>query len=202
MEEILNRLCKEFNLDLIKSTCSNSIYLKIGKTKRIRISDHISTNNPGSYLNVLITKDGYVIAFKTSIFVVKSLKRLYDYLYDFMTIFNGISHDYNSAPSPKLIQSELELAALKTRIDSQKTQLKEYNIALINKNKIIDELKKEVDDKSKGIDEAIELIKTLTEDPNSRDLLYSKDTGKTYYLDNFPETEQELIKECIKNYSK
>lgn len=202
MEEILNKLCKEFNLTLTKSSCSESIYLKIGRNKKIRISDHISTNNPGCYLNILISRNEYVIAFKSNIFVVKSLKRLYNYLYDFMIVFTGIESDYGSTIDYKLQQIETELKNSKNRIENQKIQLKEYNDSLINKNKVINELKKEVEDKKQGIDEAIELIRTLTEDPNSRDLLYSKDTGKTYYIDNFPETEQELIKECIKNYNK
>ena len=61
------------------------------------------------------------------------------------------------------------------------------------------ELKEQLKEKDAAIKEAVELIETLTTDPNARELLYSN-KGKKYYLDNFPDEAREMIESIIKEY--
>ena len=205
-----------------KSQRSNSIYIHISNTKDIRISDHISTANAGKYVNILITRDKeFVVAFKNVICVLKTFKRLCDWLDDFLTVHEGIYCDYSNTHNgmtEEINQLRSQNDHLKKDIEQlkilninlannpkdagQKAEIKRLSTLVTEKNTVIKNLQKDNSEKADAIKEAVDLIQTLTTDPDSRDLLYSRNTGKTYYIDNFPDSMQEIINDLIKTYNK
>lgn len=60
------------------------------------------------------------------------------------------------------------------------------------------EQKELLKEKDADIKEAIELLQTLSENPDARDYLKNRNTGKIYYLDNFSDDVREFIEELIK----
>ena len=68
MDEVIKFIQDNFECT-VKFT-EYSTYIRISN-KYIRISNHISTNNAGCYLNILITiDDKYVVAFKNRVFII------------------------------------------------------------------------------------------------------------------------------------
>ena len=71
-------------------------------------------------------------------------------------------------------------------------------MVLIRKFKI--KQKKQLADKQADLNEAADLIQLLSENHEVREAIQDRQKNKIYYLDNFKEDAQDLLKEIIKDY--
>lgn len=205
-------IVSKYSLDF--EECQYSTYITLSDTKQIRISNHISTNNAGKYLNILITADNqFVVAFKNNVLVYKTLIRVKQYIDYFMLFYKEFEHELSIAIGSangwrkQLEEATKQLGEIKrgdiTELQTKlNLQIKENRLlmeAAEKRNKKLKQLQEELKEKDADIKEAVDLLTTL-QDSEVRDYLKNRNTGKIYYLDNFPDEYADIIKELIKQY--
>lgn len=80
----------------------------------------------------------------------------------------------------------------------KKVERQAAEIQILNEKQA--ESKKIIKQQESDIKEAADLLETLSTNPDLREMMYDRNTGKRYYLDNFSEEMQDVIKDLITNY--
>ena len=82
---------------------------------------------------------------------------------------------------------------LQKKVKRQATEIKTLNEKQVEYKEII---KRQEED----IKEAAQLLEEVSTNPELREMLYDSHAGKKYYLDNFSEDAQDILKDIIKDY--
>lgn len=90
------------------------------------------------------------------------------------------------------IETELQ-KELQKKVKRQAAEIKTLNEKQVEYKEII---KRQEED----IKEAAQLLEEVSTNPELREMLYDSHAGKKYYLDNFSEDAQDILKDIIKDY--
>ena len=228
IQKILDYIQSKVSIEkIVKSQSTNSIYIKV-RDRYIRISDHlILKDNVDVYVVISETPGYYIIYIGSKIYCYTSIKKVGDFIINYIIIKSNTEGYYESkfnklklvvqeyqkshAEKTKKIKSlNQDIISLTSTIKSKDKELKSISntdlqerikrqaeeiTKLQEKQKEQKELLKE---KDADIKEAIELLQTLSENPDARDYIKNRNTGKIYYLDNFSDDAREFIEELIK----
>ena len=228
IQKILDYVQSKVSIEkIVKSQSTNSVYIKV-RDRYIRISDHlILKDNVDVYVVISETPGYYIIYIGSKIYCYTSIKKVGDFIINYIIIKSNTEGYYESkfnklklvvqeyqkshAEKTKKIKSlNQDVISLTNTIKSKDKELKSISntdlqerikrqaeeiTKLQEKQKEQKELLKE---KDADIKEAIELLQTLSENPDARDYLKNRNTGKIYYLDNFSDDVREFIEELIK----
>lgn len=223
IQKLVDYVQSKVSVTVNKSLTTTSQYLK-SDNKLIRISDHFGQLKPEEDIIVIIpeTPKNFIISVGYKIYCYTSFRKVGDLLVNYIIINDSVSDKFKAKVSN---QSEeiIKLKKINTDLQNLNKNLMQYSVykercsnltkeltSLTSKHTKVKyevstllakqtEMKKELKEKDAAIKEAVDLIETLTTDPDSRELLYSKE-GKKYYLDNFPEETQKFLKDVIKEY--
>lgn len=227
IQKLIDYIQSKVPIIIINSNTTNSRYLKCNN-KIIRISDHFGHPKEGIDIVVIIpeTPKNFIVSIGYKVYCYTSLRKTGDFVISYILIESNVSDKYESkvqnqsaeiARLQKLTQDLQNLnknlmannkeaeykkkclnqAATITSIKTKQTE-QAKQITILQDKQI--QLKEELKEKDAAIKEAVELIENLTTDPNARELLYSKNKEKRYYLDNFPEDVQKVLIDIIKEY--
>lgn len=226
IQKLIEYIQSKVPVTVNESNTTNSKYLKLAN-KTIRISDHFGRPKEGIDIVVIVpeTPKNFIVSIGYKVYCYTSIRKVGDFLISYILIENNVSDIYESKVqnqsveisrlqkqiqdlqtlNKNLIQNSKE-AEYKKKCSNQASAISSMNFKqseqakqiTILQNKQI-ELKEQLKEKDAAIKEAVELIETLTTDPNARELLYSN-KGKKYYLDNFPDEAREMIESIIKEY--
>ena len=228
IQKILDYIQSKVSIEkVVKSQSTNSVYIKV-RDRYIRISDHlILKDNVDVYIVISETPGYYIIYIGSKVYCYTSIKKVGDFIIDYIIIKSNTEGYYESkfnklklvvqeyqkgyAEKTKKIKSlNQDVISLTSTLKSKDKELKSISntdlqerikrqaeeiTKLQEKQKEQKELLKE---KDADIKEAIELLQTLSENPDARDYLKNRNTGKIYYLDNFSDDAREFIEELIK----
>ena len=90
------------------------------------------------------------------------------------------------------IETELQ-KELQKKVKRQAAEIKNLNEKQV-------EYKETIKKQDEDIKEAARLLEEVSTNPELREMLYDSNTGKKYYLDNFSEDAQDILKDLISNY--
>lgn len=90
------------------------------------------------------------------------------------------------------IETELQ-KELQKKVKRQAAEIKNLNEKQV-------EYKETIKKQEEDIKEAARLLEEVSTNPELREMLYDSNTGKKYYLDNFSEDAQDILKDLISNY--
>ena len=228
IQKILDYIQSKVSIEkIVKSQSTNSIYIKV-RDRYIRISDHlILKDNVDVYVVISETPGYYIIYIGSKIYCYTSIKKVGDFIINYIIIKSNTKGYYESkfnklklvvqeyqkshAEKTKKIKSlNQDVISLTNTIKSKDKELKSIsNIDLQERIKRqaeeitkLQEKQKEqkelLKEKDADIKEAVELLQTLSENPDARDYIKNRNTGKIYYLDNFSDDVREFIEELIK----
>lgn len=226
IQKLIDYVKSKVPVSVTESNSTNSRYLKLAN-KTIRISDHFGHPKEGIDIVVIVpeTPKNFIVSIGYKVYCYTSIRKVGDFLISCILIENNVSDKYESKVqnqsveitrlqkqiqelqtlNKNLIQNSKEVEykkkcsnqALTISSMSSKQSEQARQITILQDKQI--ELKEQLKEKDAAIKEAVELIETLTTDPNARELLYSN-KGKKYYLDNFPDEAREMIESIIKEY--
>lgn len=226
IQKLIDYIQSKVPVSIVNSNTTNSRYLKI-ENKTIRISDHFGHPKEGIDIVVIVpeTPKNFIVSIGYKVYCYTSLRKIGDFVVSYILVETNIANKYDS----KVQNQSSEILSLQKKIQElqnlnknlmQNSKEAEYKKKMMNQASTISnmtvkqseqakqitilqekqiELKEELKEKNAAIKEAVELIETLTTDPNARELLYSN-KGKKYYLDNFPDEAREMIESIIKEY--
>lgn len=222
IQKLVDYVQSKVSVTVNKSLTTNSQYLK-SDNKLIRISDHFGQLKPEEDIIVIIpeTPKNFIVSVGYKTYCYTSFRKVGDLLVNYIIINDSVSDKFQAKVNNqteeiiklrKLVENYQNLnknlakenykekyktqAEITRELEHKQTKLKEQVTILLSQH---GKIKKELQEKDEAIREAADIIETLTTDPNSRELLYSKE-GKKYYLDNFPKEAQEFLEDIIKEY--
>lgn len=215
-----NWILENSTLKLSESQSTDSIYL-VSDDIKIRISDHIqgsTCHNIRFDISIFIPEesDKYIVSIGYKIYIYNTLQEVKSLLTSMFRLNNGIPESSISKAVNKQIDKNKEankglsnqIAILskknnkyKSRIGSLEKKASEYRKLQKVYNKKVTECQKlELRCNSLLNDnlEAKDIISELQDNPEARKVIQIKE--KKYYLDNFPNDIQELLKDAISYY--
>jgi len=203
IQKLIDYIQSKIPIVISDSNTTNSRYIKCND-RSIRISDHFGNIKDLTDLVVIIpeTPKTFIISLGYKVYCYSSLRKTGDFIINYILISNNIPDKYTSrikhqtSEISRLQKLNQDLQNLNQNLMNNRVNKSELT-ALQKKQK---QLESELKEKETAIKEAVDLIDTITTDPNVRELLYSRNNEKRYYLDNFPKEAQELLKDIIKEY--
>ena len=229
IDKIVKYVQGKLPVTITESVSTNSKYIRYTEGgKQVRVSDHfgnikdnvdvtiIVPENPGQFIVVMGFKTFIYSSFqKVAEFIVTYLilednvlgkestkiKNQSQVIYDMQVKIDGLTseniklkklNDQLQALNKNLASNNKELE-LRKKVERQAAEIQILNEKQAESKKII----KQKDD---AIHEAAELLEDLSTNPDLREMMYDRNTGKKYYLDNFSEEMQDVIKDLITNY--
>ena len=212
-----NWILENSTLKLSESKSTDSIYL-VSDDIKIRISDHIqgsACNNIRFDISIFIPEesDKYIVSIGYKIYIYNTLQEVKSLLTSMFRLNNGIPEssiskavnkqiDKNKAANKELSNRIAILSnKYKSRIGSLEKKASAYRKLQKVYNKKVTECQKlELRCNSLLNDnlKAKDIISELQDNPEARKVIQIKE--KKYYLDNFPNDIQELLKDAISYY--
>ena len=211
-----NWILENSTLKLSESKSTDSIYL-VSNDIKIRISDHIqgsACHNIRFDISIFIPEesDKYIVSIGYKIYIYNTLQEVKSLLTSMFRLNNGIPESSISKAVNKQIDKNKELSnqiailskkknKYKSRIGSLEKKASAYRKLQKVYNKKVTECQKlELRCNSLLNDnlEAKDIISELQDNPEARKVIQIKE--KKYYLDNFPNDIQELLKDAISYY--
>ena len=211
-----NWILENSTLKLSESKSTDSIYL-VSDDIKIRISDHIqgsTCHNIRFDISIFIPEesDKYIVSIGYKIYIYNTLQEVKSLLTSMFRLNNGIPESSISKAVNKQIDKNKELSnqiailskknnKYKSRIGSLEKKASVYRKLQKVYNKKVTECQKlELRCNSLLNDnlEAKDIISELQDNPEARKVIQIKE--KKYYLDNFPNDIQELLKDAISYY--
>ena len=211
-----NWILENSTLKLSESKSTDSIYL-VSDDIKIRISDHIqgsACHNIRFDISIFIPEesDKYIVSIGYKIYIYNTLQEVKSLLTSMFRLNNGIPESSISKAVNKQIDKNKELSnqiailskknnKYKSRIGSLEKKASAYRKLQKVYNKKVTECQKlELRCNSLLNDnlEAKDIISELQDNPEARKVIQIKE--KKYYLDNFPNNIQELLKNAISYY--
>lgn len=211
------------------SVSTNSKYIRLSDSgKLVRISDHFGNVRDNVDITVIVPENSgqfvVVLGFKT--FIYNSFQKVCDLIIMYLILEEGIfskeaTKIKNQAQNINDMQQKIDtLNAEIVKLKTLNSQLSILNRNLSN-NGIETELQKKVKRQAteiktlhekqveyketikrqeEDLKEATQLLEEVSTNPELREMLYNSHTGKKYYLDNFSEDAQDILKDIIKDY--
>lgn len=211
-----NWILENSTLKLSESKSTDSIYL-VSNDIKIRISDHIqgsACRNIRFDISIFIPEesDKYIVSIGYKIYIYNTLQEVKSLLTSMFRLNNGIPESSISKAVNKQIDKNKELSnqiailskknnKYKSRIGSLEKEASAYRKLQKVYNKKVTECQKlELRCNSLLNDnlEAKDIISELQDNPEARKVIQIKE--KKYYVDNFPNDIQELLKDAISYY--
>ena len=210
IEKIIDYVLSKISVDdILESDSTVSKYLKVGD-KEIRISDHFSYNEQVDVSVIVPETPGiFIVSVGAKVYCYTSLQKLGDFLVTYIIIKQNTEgyyeHKYNNikkAFDQYQESSTSKIKGLKSALDNNGLNKKIQDQAkeISNLRKVQDKQKKQLADKQADLNEAADLIQLLSENQEVREAIQDRQKNKIYYLDNFKEDAQDLLKEIIKDY--
>lgn len=214
---------------ITESLSTNSKYIRYTDGgKFVRISDHFGNIKDNVDVTIIIPENPgifiVVMGFKT--FIYTSFQKTADFIVTYLILEDNVL----SKESLKIKNQSQVIYDLQVKMDnlnSEVIKLKKLNeqLQILNKNlssnskeielkkkserqaaeiKILNEKyvesKRLLKEKDEAIKEATYLLEQLSTNPDLREMMYDRNAGKKYYIDNFNESMQDVIKDLIQNY--
>ena len=213
-------------LELSESKSTESSYFK-NDTISIRISDHIQGSDRTKIkydVSLVIPEESkqYIVSIGYKVYIYNTLAEVKSLL---LTIFRlnksipeaCIRNAVNEAVSKVTVKHAIsykQLESYKNKLKKEnekankklgelKVKVNDYNhlkTTVIKQQKFIGELLKKNNVLKNDIQESVDIISELRDNPDAREAIKIK--NKTYYFDNFPKDIQELLEESIQYYNK
>lgn len=213
-------------LELSESKSTESSYFK-NDTISIRISDHIQGSDRTKIkydVSLVIPEESkqYIVSIGYKVYIYNTLAEVKSLL---LTIFRlnksipeaCIRNAVNEAVSKVTVKHAISYKQLESyknklkkenekankKLSELKVKVNDYNhlkTTVIKHQKSIDELLKKNNVLKNDIQESVDIISELRDNPDAREAIKIK--NKTYYFDNFPKDIQELLEESIQYYNK
>lgn len=213
-------------LELSESKSTESSYFK-NDTISIRISDHIQGSDRTKIkydVSLVIPEESkqYIVSIGYKVYIYNTLAEVKSLL---LTIFRlnksipeaCIRNAVNEAVSKVTVKHAIsykQLESYKNKLKKEnekankklgglKVKVNDYNhlkTTVIKQQKSIGELLKKNNVLKNDIQESVDIISELRDNPDAREAIKIK--NKTYYFDNFPKDIQELLEESIQYYNK
>lgn len=214
---------------ITESLSTNSKYIRYTDGgKSVRISDHfgnikdnvdvtiIVPENPGTFIVVMGFKTFIYTSFqKTADFIVTYLilednvlskeslkiKNQSQVIYDLQVKMDNLNSEVIKL---KKLNEQLQILNKSLLSNSKEVELKKKSERQAAEIKILNEKyvesKRLLKEKDEALKEAADLLEQLSTNPDLREMLYNRNTNKKYYIDNFDEDMQDVIKDLIQNY--
>lgn len=213
-------------LELSESKSTESSYFK-NDSISIRISDHIQGSDRTKIkydVSLVIPEESkqYIVSIGYKVYIYNTLAEVKSLL---LTIFRlnksipeaCIRNAVNEAVSKVTVKHAISYKQLENyknklkkenekankKLDELKVKVNDYNhlkTTVIKQQKSIGELLKKNNVLKNDIQESVDIISELRDNPDTREAIKIK--NKTYYFDNFPKDIQELLEESIQYYNK
>ena len=212
-----------------ESVSTNSKYIRLSDSgKLVRISDHFGNVKDAVDITIIVPENSgqfvVVLGFKT--FIYNSFQKVCDLIIMYLILEEGIF----SKEAAKIKNQAQNINDMKLKIDTlnnEVSKLKALNsqLSILNRNLSNNGIETELQKKVKrqaaeiktlnekqveykeiikrqeeDIKEAAQLLEEVSTNPELREMLYNSHTGKKYYIDNFSEDAQDILKDLINDY--
>ena len=229
IDKIIRYVQDKLPVIVSESVSTNSKYIRLSDSgKLVRISDHFGNVRDSVDITIIVPENQgqfiVVLGFKT--FIYNSFQKVCDLIIMYLILEEGIF----SKEAAKIKNQAQNINDMKQKIDtlnSEVSKLKTLNsqLSILNRNLsnngIETELQKKVKRQASEIKtlnekhveykeiikrqeedlkEAAQLLEEVSTNPELREMLYDSHAGKKYYLDNFSEDAQDILKDIIKDY--
>jgi hypothetical protein len=229
IDKIVKYVQGKLPVTVTESVSTNSKYIRYTEGgKQVRVSDHFGNikdnvdvtivvpENPGQFIVVMGFKTFIYSSFqKVAEFIVTYLilednvlgkegtkiKNQSQVIYDMQNKIDSLTNDL-----AKFRKMNEQLQALNKNLASnnkelelrKKVERQAAEIQILNEKQA--ESKRIIKQKEDAIKEAADLLEDLSTNPELREMLYDRNSGKKYYIDNFSEDMQDVLKDLITNY--
>ena len=229
IDKIIKYVQDKLPVIVSESVSTTSKYIRLSDSgKLVRISDHFGNVKDSVDITIIIPENSgqfiVVLGFKT--FIYNSFQKVCDLIIMYLILEESIF----SKESAKIRNQAQNINDMKQKIDtlnSEIVKLKTLNsqLSIFNKNLSNNGIETELQKKVKrqaaeiknlnekqveyketikrqeeDIKEAARLLEEVSTNPELREMLYDSNAGKKYYLDNFSEDAQDILKDLISNY--
>ena len=229
IDKIIKYVQDKLPVIVSESVSTTSKYIRLSDSgKLVRISDHFGNVKDSVDITIIIPENSgqfiVVLGFKT--FIYNSFQKVCDLIIMYLILEESIF----SKESAKIRNQAQNINDMKQKIDtlnSEIVKLKTLNsqLSILNKNLSNNGIETELQKKVKrqaaeiknlnekqveyketikrqeeDIKEAARLLEEVSTNPELREMLYDSNAGKKYYLDNFSEDAQDILKDLISNY--
>ena len=212
-----------------ESVSTNSKYIRLSDSgKLVRISDHFGNVRDNVDITIIVPENSrqfvVVLGFKT--FIYNSFQKVCDLIIMYLILEEGIF----SKEAAKIKNQAQNINDMKQKIDTlnaEVSKLKTLNsqLSILNRNLSNNGIETELQKKAKrqaseiktlnekqveykeiikrqeeDLKEAAQLLEEVSTNPELREMLYDSHAGKKYYLDNYSEDAQDILKDIIKDY--
>ena len=229
IDKIVKYVQGKLPVTVTESVSTNSKYIRYTEGgKQVRISDHFGNIKDNVDVTIVVPENPgqfiVVMGFKT--FIYSSFQKVADFIVTYLILEDNVL----GKESTKIKNQSQVIYDMQNRIDSltndlakfrkMNEQLQALNKNLASNNKEL-ELRKKVErqaaeiqilnekqaeskriikQKDDAIKEAADLLEDISTNPELRAMLYDRNSGKKYYIDNFSEDMQDVLKDLITNY--
>lgn len=229
IDKIIKYVQDKLPVVVSESVSTTSKYIRLSDSgKLVRISDHFGNVKDSVDITIIIPENSgqfiVVLGFKT--FIYNSFQKVCDLIIMYLILEESIF----SKESAKIRNQAQNINDMKQKIDTlnaEISKLKTLNsqLSILNKNLSNNGIETELQKKVKrqaaeiknlnekqveyketikrqeeDIKEAARLLEEVSTNPELREMLYDSNAGKKYYLDNFSEDAQDILKDLINNY--
>jgi hypothetical protein len=212
-----------------ESVSTNSKYIRYTDGgKQVRVSDHFGNLKDNVDVTIIVPENPgqfiVVMGFKT--FIYSSFQKVAEFIVTYLILEDNVLGKESTKiknQSQVIYDMQCKIDSLNSELDKIKklnNQLQALNKNLASNNKELElrkkverqaaeiqilnekqaESKKIIKQQESDIKEAADLLETLSTNPDLREMMYDRNTGKRYYLDNFSEEMQDVVKDLITNY--
>lgn len=229
IDKIIKYVQDKLPVVVSESVSTTSKYIRLSDSgKLVRISDHFGNVKDSVDITIIIPENSgqfiVVLGFKT--FIYNSFQKVCDLIIMYLILEESIF----SKESAKIRNQAQNINDMKQKIDTlnaEISKLKTLNsqLSILNRNLSNNGIETELQKKVKrqaaeiknlnekqveyketikkqeeDIKEAARLLEEVSTNPELREMLYDSNAGKKYYLDNFSEDAQDILKDLISNY--
>jgi len=229
IDKIVKYVQDKLPVTVTESVSTNSKYIRYTDGgKQVRVSDHFGNIKDNVDVTIIVPENPgqfiVVMGFKT--FIYSSFQKVAEFIVTYLILEDNVLGKESTKiknQSQVIYDMQCRIDSLNSELDKIKklnNQLQALNKNLASNNKELElrkkverqaaeiqvlnekqaESKKIIKQQESDIKEAAELLETLSTNPDLREMMYDRNTGKRYYLDNFSEEMQDVIKDLITNY--
>ena len=229
IDKIVKYVQDKLPVTVTESVSTNSKYIRYTDGgKQVRVSDHFGNIKDNVDVTIIVPENPgqfiIVMGFKT--FIYSSFQKVAEFIVTYLILEDNVLGKESTKiknQSQVIYDMQCRIDSLNSELDKIKklnNQLQALNKNLASNNKELElrkkverqaaeiqvlnekqaESKKIIKQQESDIKEAAELLETLSTNPDLREMMYDRNTGKRYYLDNFSEEMQDVIKDLITNY--
>jgi len=229
IDKIVKYVQEKLPVVVTESVSTNSKYIRYTDGgKQVRVSDHFGNLKDNVDVTIIVPENPgqfiVVMGFKT--FIYSSFQKVAEFIVTYLILEDNVLGKESTKiknQSQVIYDMQCKIDSLNSELDKIKklnNQLQALNKNLASNNKELElrkkverqaaeiqilnekqaESKKIIKQQESDIKEAADLLETLSTNPDLREMMYDRNTGKRYYLDNFSEEMQDVVKDLITNY--